>query len=103
MQYLRTADIRQQFKDLLAARKFTAVNREGSMTSLVGKTTIEIVGASFIADEDAIFGNVHWEYVEREEQWYNSMSLNVNDIPGKTPAAWTACADKDGFINSNYG
>ena len=31
------------------------------------------------------------------------MSLNVKDIPGETPAAWKACADKDGFINSNYG
>ena len=60
MEYLRTADIRQQFKDLLAARKFTAINREASMTSLVGSTTIEIVGASFIADEDAIFGKVSW-------------------------------------------
>ncbi len=103
MQYLRTADIRQQFKDLLAARKFTQINREATMTNLVGSTTIEIVGASFIADEEAIFGKVNHDYIEREEAWYNSMSLNVNDIPGETPAAWKACADKDGFINSNYG
>jgi thymidylate synthase len=31
------------------------------------------------------------------------MSLNVNDIPGGPPAIWKAVADKDGFINSNYG
>jgi len=103
MQYLRTTDIRQQFKDLLATRKFTAVNREGSMTNLVGKTTIEIVGASFIADEESIFGSVNWDYVKREEEWYNSMSLNVNDIPGGPPKIWSSVADKDGFICSNYG
>ena len=31
------------------------------------------------------------------------MSLNVNDIPGGAPAIWKQVADKDGFINSNYG
>lgn len=101
--HLRTQDIRQEFKRLLAARKFTTVNREGSMTGLVGSTTIEIIGASFIADEDALFGEVNWDYVRREEEWYNSQSLNVNDIPGGPPAIWKAVADKNGFINSNYG
>jgi thymidylate synthase len=73
------------------------------MTSLVGNTTIEIVGASFLADEDAIFGEVNWDYVKREEAWYDSQTLNVNGIPGGAPAIWKAVADKDGFINSNYG
>ena len=103
MQYLNTSDIRHEFKRLLAERKFTSVNREGSMTGLVGSTTIEIIGASFIADEDSIFGEVNWDYVKREEEWYNSQSLNVNDIPGGPPAIWKAVADKNGFINSNYG
>ena len=31
------------------------------------------------------------------------MSLNVNDIPGGPPQIWQQVADKDGFINSNYG
>jgi thymidylate synthase len=31
------------------------------------------------------------------------MSLNVYDIPEPVPAIWKAVADKDGFINSNYG
>lgn len=97
------SNIRKQFRDLLSQDKLTPLSREGSMTNLVGNTTIEIVGASFIADEDAIFGVINWEYVEREEQWYNSMSLNVNDIPGGPPKIWSAVADKDGFINSNYG
>lgn len=100
---LRAADIRQQFIELLAQKKFTSVNREGSMTALTGNTTIEIVGQSFIADEEAIFGEVNWDYVAREEAWYNSMSLNVNDIPGGPPQIWKTVADKDGFINSNYG
>ena len=73
------------------------------MTNLVGGSTIEIVGASFIADEDSIFGKVNWDYVRREEEWYNSMSLNVNDIPGGPPEIWKAVADKTGEINSNYG
>jgi thymidylate synthase len=99
----RVADIRSEFRRLLANRSFTQVNREGSMTSITGNTTIEIVNASFIADEEAIFGTVNRDYVAREEEWYNSMSLNVNDIPGGAPKIWQAVADKDGFINSNYG
>ena len=101
--HLKTNDIRLEFKRLLAARQFTSINREASMTGLMGNETIEIVGASFIADEDAIFGEVNWDWVRREEEWYHSMSLNVNDIPGGAPKVWAAVADKDGFINSNYG
>ena len=100
---LRTADVRSALKALLQEKQFTSVNREGSMTDLVGSTTIEIINASFIADEDAIFGEVNWDYVRREEEWYNSMSLSVNDIPDGPPQIWKAVADKDGFINSNYG
>lgn len=95
--------IREEFKTLLSQKKFTSINREASMTGLVGSTTIEIVGANFIADTDALFGTVNWEYVKREEGWYESRSLNVNDIPGGAPAIWKAVADKNGFINSNYG
>lgn len=101
--YFCVNDIRGAFLKLYADKKFTSVNREGSMTSLVGSRTIEIVNASFIADQDAIFGTVNEDYVRRETQWYNSMSLNVNDIPGGPPAIWKAVADRDGFINSNYG
>jgi hypothetical protein len=100
---MNTSNIRDLFKSLLVNKQFTEINREKSMTDLVGNTTIEIVGASFISDEDAIFGEVNWGYVKREEEWYNSMSLSVNDIPGGAPAVWKAVADKDGFINSNYG
>lgn len=73
------------------------------MTQLTGSVTVEIVNASFIADEESIFGTVNRDYVKREEEWYYSMSLNVNDIPGGPPQIWKAVADRDGFINSNYG
>jgi thymidylate synthase len=68
-----------------------------------GANVIELIGSSFIADEDHIFGSVNHDYVKRELEWYNSASLNVNDIPGGAPAIWKQVADKDGFINSNYG
>lgn len=68
-----------------------------------GIKVIEIVNANFVADEPLIFGAVNEDYVNRELEWYKSMSLNVNDIPGETPAIWKQVADKNGFINSNYG
>lgn len=103
MKLLSTSDIREEFKRLLNQKQFTSVNREASMTELTGSTTIEIVNASFVADEDAIFGTMNWDWIKREEAWYNSQSLNVNDIPGGAPAIWEAVSDKNGFINSNYG
>jgi thymidylate synthase len=100
---MRVKAIREIFQKRLADKKFVGLNREGTMTDLVGNTVIEIIGASFVADEDSIFGEVNLDYVQREEQWYNSMSRNVNDIPGGAPAIWKAVADRDGIINSNYG
>lgn len=78
------------------------INQE-FVTDKTGVKTVEIMNASFIANEPAIFGTVNEDYVERELQWYKSMSLNVNDIPAPVPAIWKAVADKDGYINSNYG
>jgi thymidylate synthase len=97
------SDVRVTLANLLAAKKFTSVNREATMTALTGGSTIEITGASFRADSEMIFGQVNYDYVKREEEWYNSQSLNVNDIPGGAPQVWKAVADKEGFINSNYG
>ena len=68
-----------------------------------GGKVVEIVNASFVADEPLIFGAVNEEYVQRELEWYKSKSLNVNDIPGGPPAIWQQVADKNGMINSNYG
>lgn len=103
MSFNSTQSVRDQFASLLAEEKFTSVNREASMTSLVGNRTIEVIGASFIASDDALFGKVDWDYIHREELWYDSQSRNVNDIPGGAPKVWAAVASKDGTINSNYG
>jgi len=76
---------------------------EEYVTDKTGVKTLEIMNASFIADQPAIIGTVNEDYVERELAWYKSQSLNVNDIPGETPAIWKAVATEDGYINSNYG
>ena len=92
---LKVKNIREHFKTALANGNF--------VTDKTGVKTIELVGASFIADEDAIFGEVNWDYVNREIQWYDSMSRKVSDIPGGVPKVWQSVASKNGEINSNYG
>jgi thymidylate synthase len=64
---------------------------------------LEIANATFIADEDSIFGTVNHDWNKRELQWYLSKSLSVNDIPAPIPAIWQSVASTDGYINSNYG
>lgn len=73
------------------------------VTDKTGVKTIELVGTSFVANEPYIFGLPNEDYIKRELEWYNSCSLNVNDIPGEVPKIWQQVADKDGLINSNYG
>lgn len=63
----------------------------------------EIIAAQFIADEDAIFGEVNQDWHDRELAWYLTQSRNVNDIKGKVPKIWQDVSDEDGNINSNYG
>ena len=92
---LKVEDIRQHFIGELMDSNF--------VTDKTGVKTIEMIGATFEADEPTIFGEVNDEYVERELEWYRSMSLFVEDIPGKTPAIWQQVASKHGKINSNYG
>jgi thymidylate synthase len=92
---LKVADIRQHFINELAAKNF--------VTDKTGVKTIEMLGATFEADESMIFGEINQEYVERELKWYKSMSLFVEDIPGKTPIIWQQVASTEGKINSNYG
>lgn len=64
---------------------------------------LEVINASFIADEPAIFGTINHDYVQREIRWYITQSLSVYDIPGDIPSIWLKVASKDGEINSNYG
>jgi thymidylate synthase len=73
------------------------------VTDKTGVKTIELIGESFIADEDWIIRKPNYDYVKRELEWYRSQSLYVKDIPGETPTIWKQVADKEGKINSNYG
>ena len=68
-----------------------------------GCKTVELEAVSFNANETSIFGKVDGDYIQRELEWYKSQSLNVDDIPGKTPAIWEEVSDISGYINSNYG
>ena len=95
---MNVSDIREHFKSELAAENFTV--------DKTGAKTIELIGASFIADEPAIFGTVNEEYVQKELDWYDSMSTNIFDIYGEDrepPQAWKYSANTHGEINSNYG
>ena len=92
---MKVADIREYFISELAAGRF--------VQDKTGVKTIEMIGASFEADEPTIFGKVSKEYVERELAWYQSKSLSVHDIPGKIPEIWKQVSDDTGYINSNYG
>lgn len=68
-----------------------------------GVKLVELIGESFLVDDDWIIRKPNLDYVERELEWYRSMSLYVADIPGKTPKIWNDVADVNGKINSNYG
>ena len=84
-----------------------AKNHEYAMTTdKTGVKCIELIGASFLADEAAIFGEPNIEYIKKEIDWYQSQSLNIKDIYGperRPPEAWEYAASPEGFINSNYG
>jgi thymidylate synthase len=68
-----------------------------------GVKVVEVIGATFIADEDYIVRKPAYEYIQRELEWYKSQSLYVDDIPGDTPQIWKDIASDEGKINSNYG
>ena len=93
--YRDVSDIREFFKLFKLKEEY--------VTDKSGVKMLELRGVSFIADEPAIFGEVNQDYVDRELAWYDSMSLNVYDMPGGPPAIWKQVADSEGFINSNYG
>jgi len=92
---MQTKDIRDLFIDLYNTEKY--------VTDKTGVKTLEIVGASFTADEVSIFGTPNDEYIKREIDWYLSESLYVYDIPEKTPEIWKQISSTKGKINSNYG
>ena len=94
---MKVSDIRKLFIDELAAERFTE--------DRTGGKTIEVFGASFLADEPAIFGIPNQTYIEAELEWYLSGSTNINDIwkEKSPPQAWEIAANQYGEINSNYG
>jgi len=98
MRTYSVSDIRQFFIDELNDKAFT-VDRSG-------QKTVELIGASFLADEPAIFGEVNQDYVDAELRWYESESTNIYDIyedEKDPPQAWQYSANRHGEINSNYG
>ena len=98
MRYQTVSDIREFFKGELADEAFT--------TDKTGAKTIEMIAASFVADQPSIFGVPNQDYIDAEINWYESQSTNIYDIHGtdqEPPAAWKYAADKHGNINSNYG
>jgi len=67
---------------------------------------ISIHGASFIVDDDKIFGEPNLEYIDAEIKWYESQSSHVNDlfkIYGKEVKIWKEVCSTTGHVNSNYG
>jgi len=95
MEMPKVNDIRIQFDNMLKHEQFT-IDR-------TGVKTLEIIGATFIADEDYIIREPNKDYIQRELDWYKSQSRYVIDIPGKTPTIWQQVSDDFGKINSNYG
>ena len=58
---------------------------------------------NLIDDEDR---NWKWDYAEAEWQWYLSGDNNIEklgELYGKIPEIWKRMADKEGYVNSNYG
>ncbi len=58
---------------------------------------------NLIEDQDR---NWKWDYAEAEWQWYLSGDNNINklgELYGKVPEIWKRMADKEGYVNSNYG
>ena len=94
---LSVKNIRKHFIDELYDKSFV-IDRNGM-------TTIELLGASFLATEPSIFGTPNQEYIDSEINWYDSQSTNINDIKEfeDPPKCWQQSANKHGEINSNYG
>ena len=58
---------------------------------------------NLIKDKDR---NWKWDYAEAEWQWYLTGLPNIKmlgEIYGKVPEIWKRMANKEGYVNSNYG
>lgn len=95
---LNTRDIFNIFLEKYNKREFRTIGNNVQQS-----ITLEIQNAHFEVDKPWIVREPNYKYYDREEKWYYSQSLNVNDIPEGAPKMWQACATPDGYINSNYG
>jgi len=91
---IKIKEVREIFKEKLANENFITDKNSGDV--------VELIGITYVADEKIIFGTLSNNYAQKEVEWYNSQSLNVYDIP-KVPQIWRQIANKNGYINSNYG
>ncbi len=87
---LTTKDIKSQFLGLYKNEMFS---EDGNL---------EIIGASFMLDDETPFGSVSSQYSNDEHEWYMSQSLDVRDLRN-TPKIWRDIASTNHKINSNYG
>ena len=87
---MTTKNVLDEFKKLYKEKKFR-------------NSTVELQNVHFIADNDYIVRKPSEEYIKRELKWYESQSLNINDLEGKIPDAWKSTANPLGYVNSNYG
>ena len=97
---MNTSDILNIFKEKYSNKDFRIL---GTGNDRQQTKTLEIQGAHFIVDKPWIVREPNFDYFKRELAWYDSQSLYVDDIPGKTPDMWKKCADIEGKIVSNYG
>ena len=91
---MKTEDIVKELKRKYTQKIFTTVNHE---------KTVEIINACFEADSSYLLRRPNADYIAREINWYESQSLNVNDIEDGAPAIWQQVSSDNGYINSNYG
>lgn len=93
MQFIK--DIRFKFIQEFRKKNF--------VTDKTGVKTIELIGESFIADEDSIFGKINDEYLAKEITWYLTKEQNINWMEKPVPELWKSVANSKGDVNSNYG
>ena len=95
---MKTNDVLEIFKNKYKNNIFRTIGNAVQQSK-----TIEIQNVQFEVDKPWIVREPNEEYFQRELKWYQTESLNVNDIPGGAPKMWKSCATPDGYINSNYG
>ena len=95
---MKTNDVLEIFKNKYKNNIFRTIGNTVQQSK-----TIEIQNVQFEVDKPWIVREPNKEYFQRELKWYQTESLNVNDIPDGAPKMWKSCATPDGYINSNYG